>query len=232
MPFEDKRPMTFLLWGEVAAGKSTFVRELCAELGLPLWALSGKASQDAEDASCRPARLPKPGGEVEYTASQILAAAHLGGAVFFDEIDKASDAALNVLLKLLDDDRRMEADSAGVSFVAHPDFRFCAACNNPDLLPEAIRDRMDIELHVPPLTQEEITGMLRAQNAGAGEMLFAAFDAEVSRAVPARRAAAAFEFAWRLWTNDGKPALTLAGARAYIRRACEAARISAPPEAS
>lgn len=126
----DGRPLSFRLAGPPGVGKNAAVYALAAERDQPLYIVQGHEELTAEDLVATGAL--RDDGAIEYVASPLLAAMLTGGICFIDEISKMRPKALAPLASVLDERRTVFSALLGESFIAAPEFRFCAALNPTD----------------------------------------------------------------------------------------------------
>ena len=127
----DGPPMNFRLVGAPGVGKNAAVYALASKRQQSLYMILGNEEVTAEDLVVT-ATL-KGQGTIEYIASPLLAAMLLGGICFIDEIAKMRPRALAPLASVLDERRSISSALIGRTFLAHKDFRFCAAYNPTDI---------------------------------------------------------------------------------------------------
>lgn len=154
MRVDGLRPMNFRLYGPPGVGKNMIVYQLAKMLNKDLYMVTGHTELGPEEIACS-ARIAS-NGEIEYVASPLFAAMLHGGIFFFDEIAKASPAALDPLASVLDDRRILRSGLACISLKAHEEFLFCAALNEDEetggRLPQFIAERLSpaIAVDIPP----------------------------------------------------------------------------------
>jgi MoxR-like ATPase len=153
------KPLNFRLYGPPGVGKNVICYELARILDKDLYIINGHNELGPEDIACTATVTSK--NSIEYVASPLFAAMYRGGILFFDEIGKAPQSALDPLASVLDDRRELSSVLAGIHLRAHEGFLFCAALNDieekgvglPSFLDE--RTRPAIFVGYPPLPELE-----------------------------------------------------------------------------
>lgn len=169
-------PMHLLFHGPPGCGKNSLAYKLARETGKDLFLLLGHEELDSQDVVA--SAVLRDNSQIEYVASPLLAAVITGGIVLFDEISKCRPRALAVLSTLLEGGV-VHSDILGLTFKAHPDFRFIAAMNPADVdayvLPPWLQGRLNarLELRMPPWStlREIVAENLMASMAGVHEGL-------------------------------------------------------------
>jgi len=171
----DDLPLAFRLVGPPGVGKNATVYALAARRQQPLYIVQGHEEVTAEDLVV--CATVASGGQVSYIASPLLAAMLEGGICFIDEIAKMRPRALAPLSSVLDERRSISSALLGMTFKAHPDFRFCAAYNPTDAdafdLAPWLRRRTLPELDVPVPNLKIIEKIINAHD-GVNDGLLAA----------------------------------------------------------
>jgi MoxR-like ATPase len=141
-------------------GKNHLVYELARRTGKNLYIFQGHEDVTSEDLACTVRFADGPGNRMEYVASPLVTAMHLGDICFIDEIAKIRPRALALLVSVLDERRYIDSTLLGLRVEAHEGFRFIAATNTADLegnaLPEFIRSRMRPVIPVGYLPQDQL----------------------------------------------------------------------------
>jgi MoxR-like ATPase len=154
------RALAPLLLGEPGVGKNHLVYELARRTGKNLYIFQGHEDVTSEDLACTVRFADGPGNRMEYVASPLVTAMHLGDICFIDEIAKIRPRALALLVSVLDERRYIDSTLLGLRVEAHEGFRFIAATNTADLegnaLPEFIRSRMRPVIPVGYLPQDQL----------------------------------------------------------------------------
>lgn len=162
-------PLNFRLYGPPGVGKNAIVYELARLLNKELYIMSGNDELDAEDIACAPSM--ESNGRIVYDASPLFAAMRRGGILFFDEIGKATAAALDPLASVLDDRRTLVSTRAGLTIRARDGFLFCCALNDteeegiglPPFLDERTRPAISVGYPSPELMADILKSRFREE---------------------------------------------------------------------
>jgi MoxR-like ATPase len=167
----DAMPLHFCLEGPPGSGKNEIVYELArrlrVSLGVSLYMMHGHEDFSPEDLALLivpdlAASQYTAGPALMLRASPLATAVHLGGLIFFDEINRVPEKALAPLASVLDGRQSMYSAAAGIHIPpvndkARSDFRFCCALN-PESgrdLPDYIRQRIlpTIKIDYPSISE-------------------------------------------------------------------------------
>ncbi|MBM3498292.1 MAG: AAA family ATPase [Armatimonadetes bacterium] len=163
----EAMPLAPLLLGEPGVGKNRLVYELARRTRRPLFIFQGHEDVTAEDLACAVRFSDRDASKMDYVASALVTAMHLGGICFIDEIGKIRPRALALLVSVLDERRYIDSVLLGARVRAHPSFRFVAATNTADLegnaLPEFIRSRTRPVIKVGYPQREEIERIVESR---------------------------------------------------------------------
>ncbi|GEM_PF-1746052 len=222
MRVDGLRPMNFRLYGPPGVGKNMIVYQLSRWLKKDLYMVTGHTELNPEEIACS-ARIAS-NGKIEYVASPLFAAMLRGGIFFFDEIAKASPAALDPLASVLDDRRTLRSGLACISLKAHEEFLFCAALNEDEetggRLPQFIEERLSpaIAVDIPPAAI--LKQILRSTFPKVEETWIETYLAEFWREdISPRDAVTHIQFARALAGRGGKPTGTPQEIQASLRKA-------------
>jgi MoxR-like ATPase len=160
-------PLSPLLLGSPGVGKNRLVYEIATRAGKELYILQGHEDLTAEDLAFGIRFSDDKSGAMDYTASALVTAMHLGQICFIDEIGKIRPRALALLVSVLDERRYIDSTLLGARVEAHPGFRFVAATNTADFegraLPAFLRSRLHPVISVGYPTRTEIEKIVESQ---------------------------------------------------------------------
>ena len=125
-------PLSPLLLGDPGVGKNRLVYELARLTGRNLYIFQGHEDVTAEDLACAVRFSDNPDKKMDYILSPLVAAMHMGGIYFIDEIGKIRPRALALLVSVLDERRYIDSTLLGERVYADRNFRFIAATNTTD----------------------------------------------------------------------------------------------------
>lgn len=181
-----------LLTGPTGAGKSSFVEQLCARLGVQVWRVMCHGRMEFEDLLGSNRLVAKQGGtETVWVDGPLVSAARAGGTLLLDEGNFISPAAIGGLNSVLDG-APILVPATGEQVIPAPGFRVALAGNavnggdnvssyrgtqrmnmalldrfmviEVDYLPE-LEEAKILHRALPNLTGDAITNMLKLTNA-------------------------------------------------------------------
>jgi len=160
-------PLAPLLVGPPGVGKNRLVYEISQQTGKKLFIFQGHEDVAAEELACSVRFSDEDSSRMEYTASPLVTAMHLGEICFIDEIAKIRPRALALLASVLDERRYIDSNLLGGRVIAKAGFRFIAATNTADLegnaLPAFIRSRLHPVVHFNYPSEKEIEQIVQDQ---------------------------------------------------------------------
>jgi len=150
-------PLNPILLGPSGLGKTTLAMAVARECGQPLFMMNCQGDMEPNDLTVS-INLDSE-KNIQYTASPVLTAALVGGAVILDEFTRLPQHAFASLASLLDHRRYVEASIIpGLRIPAHPDFRIAFTSNFDSFsdLPDYIESRLKPRIIVSNPTIEEL----------------------------------------------------------------------------
>jgi len=115
------------LYGPTGSGKSSFMKEVCARLGMPLFQMT--FSDDTELAEVFGHYVLGKNGETEFRYGPASLAAKYGCPVMFDEIGRGNPSTVVGLNGLFDEGAPFVITGNGETVVPHKDFRIIVTDN-------------------------------------------------------------------------------------------------------
>lgn len=159
----DGEIISALFYGPTGSGKSTLVKKICEEAGLPLVVINCTTNLDEFILG---KFIPK-GKEFIFQETLVTKAIREGGAVVFEEINFARPQYLSFLYSLLDGNEMVMLDN-GEIIKRHPNFRFFATMNpgytGTNELSPALLSRFNIVVEIDELTKDEIIKEIKRCN--------------------------------------------------------------------
>lgn len=113
--------------GDSGVGKSSFVEQLCARLGWPVFSLACSGRMRLSNFVGTFALID---GETVWQDGPLIMAMRTGGLFLADEITRLDHSEQMGLAKVLDQGARMTIPETGEVVQAHPSFRFCCTGNS------------------------------------------------------------------------------------------------------
>lgn len=154
-------PLNPILLGPSGLGKTTLAMAVARECGQPLFMMNCQGDMEPNDLTVS-INLDSE-KNIQYTASPVLTAALVGGAVILDEFTRLPQHAFASLASLLDHRRYIEASLIpGLRIPAHPDFRIAFTSNFDSFsdLPDYIESRLKPRIVVTNPTLDELRMIL------------------------------------------------------------------------
>jgi len=155
---EDDQPLTPRLIGPPGLGKTTLAMAAGLTFSENIYLMQCSADTRPEDLIITP--VFGEDSTISYHASPLLTAAITGGVAILDEGNRMSEKSWASLAGLLDHRRSAESIIAGITIIAHPDFR-CVVTMNDDSstfeIPDYIMSRLQPAIEIPfPKKEEEL----------------------------------------------------------------------------
>lgn len=116
------------LYGPTGCGKSSFVLQVAARLGIPVFCITGNA--DTELAEIFGHYVLGANGETVFREGPATEAARAGGWFLIDEVDRMSPATLVGLNGLLEGGSFTLTGKGGEVVIPHPEFRVILTANS------------------------------------------------------------------------------------------------------
>ncbi|MDE0332665.1 MAG: AAA family ATPase [Nitrospinae bacterium] len=144
--------------GPPGIGKTTLAMAAARERNQELFIFQGTSDTRPEDLLITPVLAES--GKIAYHASPLVTAMIRGGVCVLDEGNRMSEKSWASLAPLLDHRRYVESIVAGVTIMAHPDFRCCVTMNEdastyevPDYILSRLQPTLELEF---PNKKDEI----------------------------------------------------------------------------
>jgi len=155
---EQDLPLTPRLIGVPGVGKTTLAAASAQKRGQELYIMQCTADTRPEDLIITPVLSSE--GKISYHASPLLTAAITGGIVILDEGNRMSEKSWASLAGLLDHRRSVESIVAGVTIIAHTEFRAVVTMNEDSStfeIPDYIVSRLQPQIRIGfPDRREEL----------------------------------------------------------------------------
>lgn len=117
-----------LLFGDAGAGKTSFVLELAARLGWPVFSISCSKKTRYEFDMVGERKLTN--GSSAWQDGPLTKAVRYGGIFLANEISRLDEDEQMRLADILDGNGRLYVSGTGETLVPHPDFRFIGTGNS------------------------------------------------------------------------------------------------------
>ncbi len=155
---EEDLPLTPRLIGVPGVGKTTLAAAEAQQRGQDLYIMQCTADTRPEDLIITPVLSSE--GKITYHASPLLSAVITGGVAILDEGNRMSEKSWASLAGLLDHRRSVESIVAGVTIIAHKEFRSAVTMNEDSStfeIPDYIISRLQPQIRIGfPEREEEL----------------------------------------------------------------------------
>eukprot|EP00915_Cephaloidophora_sp_WS-2016_P006904 GHVH01009313.1.p1 GENE.GHVH01009313.1~~GHVH01009313.1.p1 ORF type:complete len:5962 (+),score=1014.85 GHVH01009313.1:48-17933(+) len=156
-----------LLEGPTSAGKTSLVEFLCDVSGHKFVRINNHEHSDVQEYLGQ--FLPNENGQLIFQEGPLVTGARLGHWVVLDELNLAPSEVLEVMNRLLDDNRQIMVPESEELVTAHPDFMLFATQNPAGAeyggrkqLSRALRSRF-VEMPMPELPEDELVGIVEGR---------------------------------------------------------------------
>ncbi len=143
-------PLSPKLVGPPGVGKTLLGMDAAQQRKQNLYIFQCTSDTRPEDLLVTP--VLSESGRITYRASQVVTAMLTGGVCVLDEGNRMHEKSWASLAPLLDQRRYVESIIAGITIVAHPDFRICVTMNEDEStfeVPDYIESRLQPTIRIP-----------------------------------------------------------------------------------
>lgn len=156
------RPLSPRLIGPPGIGKTTLAMAASQQRKQPLYITQCTADTRPEDLLVTPVLAES--GKIAYHASPLVSAMLAGGVCVLDEGNRMNEKSWASLAPLLDHRRYVESVVAGITILAHADFRVCVTMNEDEStyeVPDYILSRLQPTLSLGFPNRDDEMAILR-----------------------------------------------------------------------